>query len=73
MSRSESFHHANDGRGKRRVYVNGNEVTHVIWCDIEQGIVVYAPQPARLHRKYRDQVLTRRLSGKVTVEFVGPV
>ncbi|WP_277753014.1 hypothetical protein [Pseudomonas kitaguniensis] len=40
MSRTESFHHFGDGRGKRRVYVNGNEIERVIWCDTEQGIAV---------------------------------
>jgi hypothetical protein len=69
MSRSESFHHYNDGRGKRRVYVNGNEVERVIWCDTAQGIVVFCPYPVRVNRK-RDVVYSRRLRGAVTVERV---
>ncbi|MGY2685433.1 hypothetical protein ACVWVZ_004767 [Pseudomonas tolaasii] len=38
MARASSFHHCNDGRGKRRVYVNGNEIERVVWCDTAQGI-----------------------------------
>lgn len=69
MSRPESFHHFNDGRGRRRVYVNGNEVEGVVWCDTAQGVAVFAPRPCRANRA-RDEVYTRRLSGVVTVERV---
>ena len=68
MSRTESFHHYNDGRGKRRVYVNGNEIERVIWCDTEQGIAVYSPKPFRLKRPGGQELYTRRLRGRVTVE-----
>ena len=69
MARSESFHHYNDGRGIRRVYVNGNEVDFVIWCDTARGIAVFAPRPYRANRA-GDEVYTRRLRGTVTVEQV---
>ena len=69
MTRLESFHHYNDGRGKRRVYVNGNEIDRVVWCDTSTGIAVFSPYPFRLNRK-RDGVYTRRLRGVVTVERV---
>lgn len=68
MVRTDSFHHYNDGRGKRRVYVNGNEIERVIWCDTDQGIAVYSPLPVRLKKPGRDEVYTRRLRGSVTVE-----
>jgi len=68
MVRTDSFHHYNDGRGKRRVYVNGNEIERVIWCDTEQGIAVYLPLPLRLKRPECDELYTRRLRGRVTVE-----
>lgn len=69
MSRTESFHHYNDGRGKRRVYVNGNEIERVVWCDTLQGIAVFAPYPYRVNRA-RTEVYTRRIRGSVTVEQV---
>lgn len=70
MASAGSFHHYNDGRGKRRVYVNGNEIERVVWCDTAQGIAVYNPLPARAKRPGRDEVYTRRLRGQVTVEAV---
>lgn len=69
MSRPESFHHYNDGRGRRRVYVNGNEIERVIWCDTAQGIAVFSPYPYRINPE-RGEVYTRRLRGSVTVEEV---
>ena len=68
MAATSTFHHYNDGRGKRRVYVNGNEIERVIWCDTEQGIAVYAPLPLRPKKPGCDEVYTRRLRGVVTVE-----
>lgn len=68
MVRTESFHHYNDGRGRRRVYVNGYELSHVKWCDTDKGVAVYCPLPLRLKRPGSDEVYTRRLRGVVTVE-----
>lgn len=62
-----TFHSAGDGRGRRSVHVNGNEITHVLWCDTEAGVVVFVPQPIRVKRTARDEVYTRRLRGQVTV------
>ncbi|WP_116828830.1 hypothetical protein [Pseudomonas syringae] len=62
-----TFHSAGDGRGLRRVFVNGNEVDNVLWCDTVIGIVVYAPRPVRAKRPAREEVYTRRLRGRVTV------
>ncbi|MDD0985794.1 hypothetical protein [Pseudomonas shahriarae] len=70
MSRTETFHHFEDGRGRRRVFVNGNEVSHVKWCDTDKGIAIYCPLPLRLKRPSSDEVYTRRLTGVVTVEKV---
>jgi len=64
---NDHFHHWNDGRGKRRVFVNGNEVLNVRWADTKQGIVVYAPRPYKVKRPEGDEVYTRRLRGVVTV------
>ncbi len=70
MPGTENFHHFNDGRGRRRVYVNGYEVSHVRWCDTGKGIAIYCPLPLRLKRPGSDEVYTRRLTGVVTVEKV---
>ena len=70
MARSDSFHHFNDGRGKRRIYVNGNEIEHVVWCDTSQDVAVFCPYPFRVSRA-GTEVYTRRLRGTVTVERMG--
>ena len=70
MAGTSTFHHYNDGRGRRRVYVNGHEVSHVKWCDTDKGIAIYCPLPLRLKRPGSDEVYTRRLKGAVTVEQV---
>jgi len=70
MARPDSFHHFNDGRGRRRVYVNGNEIARVVWCDTSEGIVVFCPYPYRTSRA-DTEVYTRRLRGTVTVERTG--
>ncbi|MBI6849053.1 hypothetical protein BTW15_01305 [Pseudomonas syringae pv. tomato] len=62
-----TFHSAGDGRGHRRVFVNGNEIDDVLWCDTAVGIVVYARRPARAKRPAREEVYTRRLRGRVAV------
>ena len=67
MARPDSFHHFNDGRGKRRVYVNGNEIERVVWCDTSQGIAVFSPYPYRI-KHTGDEIYTRRVRGVVTVE-----
>ena len=67
MPRPESFHCHADGRGMRSVFVNGNEIDNVLWCDTVAGVVVFAPEPIRTKRPNRDEVYTRRLRGVVTV------
>ncbi|UZS65585.1 hypothetical protein [Pseudomonas syringae] len=62
-----TFHSAGDGRGIRRVFVNGNEIENVLWCNTAIGIVVFAPSPVRAKRPAREEVYTRRLRGNVTV------
>lgn len=68
MPKPDSFHSYQDGRGHRRVFVNGNEVSHVRWCDTRAGVAVYIPQPARIKKPEGDEVYTRVLRGVVTVE-----
>lgn len=50
-----------------RVFVNGNECRKVIRADTVKGEVIYIPSPARI-KKNTDEVYTRMLRGKVTVE-----
>lgn len=50
-----------------RVFVNGNECRHGIRADTIRGEVIYVPQPIRA-KKGSDEVYTRMLRGKVTVE-----
>jgi hypothetical protein len=69
MARPEGFHHCTDGRGSRRVYVNGNEIERVVWCDTNRGIVVFYPYPYRINRGL-GEVYTRRLRGSVTVKKI---
>jgi hypothetical protein len=66
---SKHFHHARDGRGARRVTVNGNEVAFAIWADVKRGAVCYCPQPLRMMRN--GEIYTRTLRGSVVVEPVG--
>lgn len=68
MPAPTSFHQLADGRGNRRVFVNGNQIDNVLWCDTAAGVVVYSPGPFKVKRPGRDEVYTRRLRGVVTVE-----
>ncbi|MGY4528013.1 hypothetical protein ACVWZT_004827 [Pseudomonas sp. TE21394] len=68
MPAPSSFHSHADGRGSRRVFVNGNPVDNVLWCDTAAGVCVYAPRPAKVKRPEREEIYTRRLRGVVTVE-----
>ena len=51
MATTNSFHHLNDGRGKRAVYVNGNPISRVVWCDTARGLAVFCPFPVRINRR----------------------
>ncbi|WP_421523424.1 hypothetical protein [Pseudomonas yamanorum] len=43
----EHVHWADDGRGRRKVIIDGQPVTHVIWCDVKACIAVVADQPLK--------------------------
>lgn len=68
MPSPSSFHRHDDGRGPRRVFVNGNQVENVLWCDTAAGVCVYAPRPVKTKRPAREEIYTRRLRGVVTVQ-----
>lgn len=64
---SHDFHYAGDGRGRRRVLMNGNEIKHVVWADITRGVLLYHPSPLRLHKNGREEIYSRRLRGRIEV------
>ena len=43
----EHVHYYDDGRGWREVIIDGQPVSHVIWCDTKAGIAVVADQPLK--------------------------
>jgi len=68
MPAPSTFHRPADGRGNRIVFVNGNQIGNVLWCDTAAGVCVYAPHPVKAKRPERELIYTRRLRGAVTVE-----
>lgn len=64
-----NVHYRNDGRGRRRVLLNGREMSRVVYADTRKGVVRYYPEPIRIHKHGKRAILkTRR--GKVEVEFL---
>ncbi|WP_228711915.1 hypothetical protein [Acinetobacter sp. FDAARGOS_541] len=45
------FHSVGDGKGRRRIYVNGNLINHVIWANEEKGLICYMPYPFKVNKK----------------------
>jgi hypothetical protein len=43
----EHIHSWDDGRGLRKVLIDGQPVTHVIWCDTKVGIAVVTDYPLK--------------------------
>ena len=68
-STNEHIHTPMDGRGPRKVFVNGNEIPHVFYADTKKGIVRFSPEPIRI-KKNSDYVYSRVLKGEVTVEEI---
>lgn len=68
------FHSANDGKGLRHVYVNGNRIECVRWANEAQGLVCFMPH-RRLTKKDRrkGEIYTRLLRGTVRVEFINEI
>jgi hypothetical protein len=63
------IHKPSDHMGARKVFVNGNEIDGVIYADTIKGVVEFCPMPLRIHKTKKDCVYTRKLRGKVEVEF----
>lgn len=65
-----NFHYVGDGRGRRNIFINGNKIKNCIWADIERGIAVFCPNPFRAHKTKRDEVYSRKIRGKIIIEFI---
>ncbi|MCE6007578.1 hypothetical protein [Acinetobacter soli] len=63
------YHSANDGKGNRRIYVNGNLVTNVLWANEQRGLVCYSPYPFKINKR-KGEIYTRLLRGNVRVEMI---
>lgn len=69
MSCPAHVHTSSDGRGRRRVLLNGVVVDRVVFADTRKGVVRYCDTPARVH-KHGKRVIERTKHGKVEVEFI---
>lgn len=67
--RADNFHYVADGRGNRKVFVNGNEIKHVVCADASLGMVEYIPYPPRMKKNDSGEIYRRKLHGVVTVVF----
>jgi len=65
---AEHIHTWDDGRGHRRVFVDGKEMNRVRKADTKRGRVWYVPYPVRVNAKFEAVEKVRK--GKVTVEFI---
>lgn len=63
---AEHIHYPGDGRGMRKVFVNGKLIDQVFYADTKKGIVDHYPQPLKVH-KHRKRMISRRLRGCVEV------
>jgi hypothetical protein len=61
-----NIHTPGDGRGARRVYVDGKLMERVVYADTRRGIVRYEAFPRRLD-KLGERFIVRTRRGKVTV------
>ncbi|SMR69274.1 MULTISPECIES: hypothetical protein [Stenotrophomonas] len=68
MATPDHVHTRDDGRGRRKVVVNGMVVEQVFYADTRKGIVRFYEKPLRIH-KHGKRAISRTLRGKVEVEF----
>jgi hypothetical protein len=61
------IHTPNDGKGSRRVLVNGKEVRRCFFADTHRGIADCYRHPIKLN-KWKKRALSRRMRGVVVVE-----
>lgn len=63
----DHIHTPSDGRGNRRVFVDGAEVKQVTYADTITGVVTQIVNPVTVATG--GEVMTRTLRGKVEVTF----
>jgi hypothetical protein len=63
------IHTPRDGRGHRRVFLNGREIKRVVYADTKKGVVRIHDDPPRMHR-WRKRIIERTLHGIVGVELM---
>ncbi len=69
MSAPTHVHTPSDGRGRRRVLLNGVVVDRVVFADTRKGVVRHFDRPAQIH-KHGKRVIERTKHGKVEAEFI---
>lgn len=62
----EAIHQPGDGRGPRKVLLNGKPVERVVYADTRRGIVRYIRFPLRVD-KHQKRCIQRTRRGKVEV------
>lgn len=62
------IHTPDDGRGYRRVFVDGREIKQVVYADTRRGIVDANRLPLKADR-WKKRAITDRFRGAVRVEF----
>lgn len=64
----EHIHTPDDGRGRRKVILNGKELKNVVFADTRKGKVRFVDDPPKVH-KHKKRVITRTKYGTVEVVF----
>lgn len=68
MGKYDHIHFVGDGKGKRKITIDGNEVGYVTYADTEKGVLVFHPHPIEV--KPNGDIRSRTLRGRVEVEFL---
>lgn len=69
MRSMSHVHTPSDGRGRRRVLLDGHVVEKVVYADTRKGVVRHYDSPVRIHR-HGKRAVQRTKHGKVEVEFI---
>lgn len=70
--KADHIHNINDGRGRRRVLVNGAEVKGAFYADTREGVVLHYDSPPVV-AACGTECIQHTLQGKVEVEFIPDV
>ncbi|WP_312964583.1 hypothetical protein [Stutzerimonas kunmingensis] len=60
------IHHPDDGRGVRKVFLDGEEIKMAVFADQQRGIVDRYRQPLTIDKRSQS-FITERLHGRVEV------